>query len=157
MKFNIGLDEYPLFDENYRPILNQKIIDHYYFREIGFETAAHFRQRLKSKMSLIMPKYNRLYDTQQVRSKGDYITGMKLIKALCDTYGRKLYTGRVKGVITALIGNREEEIKNFKPKDFYSIAGKKSDIELKHFYYEEQEDENSEETFGFTDDEKIVG
>ena len=61
MKFNIGLDDYPLFDENYRPILNQKIIDYYYFREIGFETAALFRQRLKSKMNLIMPKYNRLY------------------------------------------------------------------------------------------------
>lgn len=112
------------------------------FNSGSFKAKEAVEKALNEREPIDTPKYNRLYDTQQVRSKGDYITGMKLIKALCDTYGRKLYTGRVKGVITALIGNREEEIKNFKPKDFYSIAGKKSDIELKHFYYEEQEDEN---------------
>ncbi len=112
------------------------------FNSGSFKAKEAVEKALNERKPIDTPKYNRLYDTQQVRSKGDYITGMKLIKALCDTYGRKLYTGRVKGVITALIGNREEEIKNFKPKDFYSIVGKKGEIELKHFFYEEQEDEN---------------
>ncbi|MDD5406968.1 MAG: DNA topoisomerase [Sulfurovaceae bacterium] len=112
------------------------------FNSGSFKAKEAVEKALNEREPIDTPKYNRLYDTQQVRSKGDYITGMKLIKALCDTYGRKLYTGRVKGVITALIGNREEEIKNFIPKDFYSITGKKGVIELKHFFYEEQEDEN---------------
>lgn len=37
--FDLGLDDYPIFDEEYRAVLNKKIIDHYYFCEIGFETA----------------------------------------------------------------------------------------------------------------------
>lgn len=58
----IGLSKYPIFDENYRSHLNDKIIDHYFFREIGQETAAQFAQMMKRTMQEIMPKYNRLYD-----------------------------------------------------------------------------------------------
>ena len=112
------------------------------FNSGSFKAKDAVEKALGEREPIDTPKYNRLYDVQQVRSKGDYIVGMKLTKSLCDTYNRKLYTGRVKGVVTALIGNREEEIKNFVPKDFYSIIGKKGEIELKHFYYEDQEDEN---------------
>lgn len=58
----IGLSKYPIFDENYRTHLNDKIIDHYFFREIGQETAAQFAQMMKRTMQEIMPKYNRLYN-----------------------------------------------------------------------------------------------
>lgn len=58
----IGLSKYPIFDESYRPHLNDKIIDHYFFREIGQETAAQFAQMMKRTMQEIMPKYNRLYN-----------------------------------------------------------------------------------------------
>ena len=58
----IGLSKYPIFDETYRTHLNDKIIDHYFFREIGQETAAQFAQMMKRTMQEIMPKYNRLYD-----------------------------------------------------------------------------------------------
>lgn len=63
-KFDFQLDEYPIFDEDHRDILNKKILDEYYMSEIGFETAALFRHYLKSKMNLIMPKYNTLYAEQ---------------------------------------------------------------------------------------------
>lgn len=59
----IGLSKYPIFDESYRTQLNDKIIDHYFFREIGQETAAQFAQMMKRTMQEIMPKYNRLYNT----------------------------------------------------------------------------------------------
>lgn len=59
--FPLGMESYPIFDEDYRPMLNQKIIEHYAFREIGFETAALFRNRLNEKLSMIMPYYNMLY------------------------------------------------------------------------------------------------
>ncbi|MBQ1760321.1 MAG: hypothetical protein II011_00575 [Prevotella sp.] len=58
----IGLSKYPIFDEAYRTTLNDKIIDHYFFREIGQETAAQFAQMMKRTMQEIMPKYNRLYN-----------------------------------------------------------------------------------------------
>lgn len=62
--FDFQLNEYPMFDEEHRDILNKKILDEYYMSEIGFETAALFRHYLKSKMNLIMPKYNMLYAEQ---------------------------------------------------------------------------------------------
>lgn len=58
----IGLDKYPIFDETYRTYLNDKIINHFYFREIGFETAAQFSWYMKRTMNEIMPKYNRIYE-----------------------------------------------------------------------------------------------
>ena len=63
----IGLDKYPIFDETYRTYLNDKIINHFYFREIGFETAAQFAWYLRRTMNEIMPKYNQLYE---FRSQG---------------------------------------------------------------------------------------
>ena len=60
----IGLDKYPIFDEAYRKTLNDKIIDHFYFREIGFETCAQFAWYLRRTMNEIMPYYNELYLAQ---------------------------------------------------------------------------------------------
>ena len=62
--FDLGLKNYPIFDEYYRERLNEKIINHFYFREIGFETAGLFKFYLNQKMSEIMPYYNQLYKSQ---------------------------------------------------------------------------------------------
>ena len=62
--FDIGLKNYPIFDENYRELLNQKIINHYYFREIGMETAELFKRYLNTTMCEIMPYYNQLYKSE---------------------------------------------------------------------------------------------
>lgn len=59
--FPFALDKYPIFDEAYRSILNNKILDHYRFREIGLETPARFNHYLATKMNEIMPFYNTLY------------------------------------------------------------------------------------------------
>lgn len=63
--FDFGLLNYPIFDENYRNILNSKIINHYYMNEIGFETAELFKFYLNNKMNEIMPIYNILYEKQE--------------------------------------------------------------------------------------------
>jgi hypothetical protein len=63
--FNFGLQDYPIFDETYRDTLNQKILNHYYEDEIGFETANLFKFYLNNKMAEIMPKYNTLYGVQK--------------------------------------------------------------------------------------------
>lgn len=60
--FNFGLDTYPIFDDNYRQTLNQKILNHYYNNEIGFETPELFKFYLNNKLNEIMPYYNTLYE-----------------------------------------------------------------------------------------------
>lgn len=52
---------WPIYNEAYREPLCKKIINHYYFYEIGFETIGLFINRLNQKMNEIMPYYNRLY------------------------------------------------------------------------------------------------
>lgn len=63
--FDFQMTSYPIFDENYRNVLNQKILNHYYESEIGFETAALFRFYLNTKLNEIMPYYNELYKIQK--------------------------------------------------------------------------------------------
>lgn len=62
--FDFKMTSYPIFDENYRETLNQKILYHYYENEIGFETASLFRFYLNNKLNEIMPYYNELYNNQ---------------------------------------------------------------------------------------------
>lgn len=53
--------DFPIFDEAYRNVLETKIIKHFYFREIGFETVGLWQAMLDIKLNDIMPFYNQLY------------------------------------------------------------------------------------------------
>lgn len=65
--FDIGLNDYPIFDEQYRELLNAKIVDHYRFREIGLETRPMFKFMLNRRMREIMPYYNQLYLSEKMK------------------------------------------------------------------------------------------
>jgi hypothetical protein len=67
MGVDIGLKEYPIFDESYRLPLNKKILDHYTHREIGYETGDMFVFALNRRMSEIMPYYNELYRSERLK------------------------------------------------------------------------------------------
>lgn len=56
-------DPFPIWDENHRGELEKKIIEHYYFRQIGFETVGRFKFMLNVKLREIMPRMNKLYTT----------------------------------------------------------------------------------------------
>lgn len=56
--------DFPIFDEAYRPILERKILNHYYTREIGYETVSRWKLALKNKLNEIMPRYNMLYKSE---------------------------------------------------------------------------------------------
>lgn len=60
----VGLADYPIFEETHRKVLNDKIIRHYYTREIGVETVARWRMFVRDAMHLIMPYYNQLYESE---------------------------------------------------------------------------------------------
>lgn len=53
--------DFPIFDESYRNVLENKIIMHYYTREIASETVGLWKFWLRTKMNEIMPYYNQLY------------------------------------------------------------------------------------------------
>lgn len=55
--------DFPIFDEEYRPVLCKKILMHYYTREIGLETIGLWKLKLETKLNEIMPYYNQLYDS----------------------------------------------------------------------------------------------
>jgi hypothetical protein len=63
--FDFGLKDYPIFNEDYRTILNAAILDFYLFHEIGFINANVFKHYLNNRMTLIMRnKYNALYSAK---------------------------------------------------------------------------------------------
>lgn len=62
-KLHLSVDYYPIYDENHRAELNEKIIRHYALREIGQETAQQFVFYLGMTMAEIMPYFNERYKT----------------------------------------------------------------------------------------------
>lgn len=62
-KLHLSVDYYPIYDENHRAELNEKIIRHYALREIGQETAQQFTFYLGMTMAEIMPYFNERYKT----------------------------------------------------------------------------------------------
>lgn len=65
--FDFGLDKYPIFDENYRPILNNAILEYYKFRDICCWNPILWRDRLLAKLDRIMRnKYNELYKNKML-------------------------------------------------------------------------------------------
>lgn len=56
---------FEIWDEAHRHDLEQKILDHYMFRQIGFETAARFKFELNVKLREIMPYYVKIFATTQ--------------------------------------------------------------------------------------------
>ena len=53
--------DYPFYNEERRKQFEQHFIEHFYFDEIGQETVARFKQRLKIKLNLIMPYWNKIF------------------------------------------------------------------------------------------------
>ena len=60
---------YPIFREEYRETFEQHFIDYFLDEEIAHETVAQFKLRLKSKLNLIMPYYNKIFLTQEMEQR----------------------------------------------------------------------------------------
>lgn len=56
----------PFFDESYRSVLCQKILKHYYLREICCETVGIWKLWMNERLETIMPYYNQLYESAKI-------------------------------------------------------------------------------------------
>ncbi|ALC86628.1 DNA topoisomerase III [Bacillus sp. FJAT-22090] len=65
--------------------------------------------------------YENLYHAAVARSEADWYIGLNATRALTSKFNAQLSCGRVQTPTVAIIAQREEEIKNFKPKTYYGI------------------------------------
>ena len=65
--------------------------------------------------------YDNLYKAAVCRAEADWLVGLNVTRALTCKYNAQLSAGRVQSPTLAMIVNREEEIKNFKPEDYYNL------------------------------------
>ena len=54
-------ENYDFFDDEYKPVIETKILRHYYTREIGLETVGLWKLHFNNKLQEILPYYNKLY------------------------------------------------------------------------------------------------
>ena len=73
-------------------------------------------------------EYDNLYRAAVARAEADWLVGMNGTRALTCKYNAQLSCGRVQTPTLAMIAKREEEIRAFKPKEYYGITLKAGDI-----------------------------
>lgn len=66
-------------------------------------------------------QYENLYRSAQCRSEADWLVGLNVTRALTCKHNAQLSAGRVQTPTLAMIVERENEIKSFKPKDYWTI------------------------------------
>lgn len=67
-------------------------------------------------------EYDNLFYSAQSRSEADWLVGLNVTRALTCKYNAQLSAGRVQTPTLAMIVAREEEIKKFAPKDYWTIT-----------------------------------
>lgn len=94
--------DFPIWKEAYRPVLEKKILMHYYNKEIGFETVGLWKFYLEERLNLIMPYYNKLY-----------LTTVKDYDFLADTDFTETMTGtKSRNENASYTGNTTQEIES---------------------------------------------
>lgn len=102
-------DPFPIWNENHRGELEKKIIEHYYFRQIGFETVGRFKFMLNTRLREIMPRMNQLYKTtlfkyNPIENYNMEEKGKDVRKGTSETLGK--YSETPQGPLTDLIDGK---------------------------------------------------
>ena len=67
--------------------------------------------------------YHNLYMSAQSRAEADWLIGLNVTRALTCKHNAQLSAGRVQTPTLAMIVERENEIRKFVPKDFWTLKG----------------------------------
>ncbi|MCL1789793.1 MAG: DNA topoisomerase III [Peptococcaceae bacterium] len=68
--------------------------------------------------------YDNLFQSAEARAEADWLVGLNVSRALTCKHNASLSAGRVQTPTLAMIVAREQEIKSFVPKDFYTIKAR---------------------------------
>ena len=142
------IGEYPIFDESYRNVLNDKIIKHYYTREIGEETVGLWRFRLNTKMNEIMPYFNKLYESELLKFNPFYDVELR---------SQKTGTGEESGERDESRDKSYSDVKNGETKETMNESGSRSletSTEGKDIESRVSEGESKEESSGSSSSSK---
>ncbi|MBB2481900.1 DNA topoisomerase III [Bacillus sp. APMAM] len=74
--------------------------------------------------------YENLYASAVARSEADWYIGLNATRALTTKFNAQLNCGRVQTPTVAMVAAREEEIKNFKPLNYFGIEAQTDKIKL---------------------------
>lgn len=96
--------------------------------------------------------YENLYKAAVCRAEADWIVGLNVTRALTCKYNAQLSAGRVQSPTLAMIVQREEEIKNFVPTDYYTLSAKSKDFSLQWI-----DKNNNQRIFNEGTVEKLIG
>ena len=66
--------------------------------------------------------YNNLYHAAKSRADADWLVGINATRALTCKYNAQLSCGRVQTPTLAIIASRENEIRSFKPEEYYGLT-----------------------------------
>ena len=90
-------------------------------------------------------KYNNLYYSAIARAEADWFVGINGTRALTTKYNAQLSCGRVQTPTLGMILKREEEIRKFVPKEYYSIdiSTKKGSSNFKMSWIDKQNNTTS--------------
>lgn len=70
---------YNLFDPLYKPVIETKFLRHFYTREIGQETIALWKLKLRDKWEMKLPYYNKLWESELLRFNPLYDVDYEII------------------------------------------------------------------------------
>ena len=74
-------------------------------------------------------EYDNLYRAAVARAEADWLVGMNGTRALTCKYNAQLSCGRVQTPTLAIIAMREDEIRNFRPEEYYGITVQAGDVQ----------------------------
>lgn len=67
-------------------------------------------------------QYDNLYKSAQSRAEADWLVGLNVTRALTCKYNAQLSAGRVQTPTLAMIVAREQEIRSFQPREYYTVS-----------------------------------
>ncbi|WP_053217976.1 DNA topoisomerase III [Virgibacillus senegalensis] len=97
-------------------------------------------------------QYENLYDAAVARSEADWYVGLNTTRALTTKFNAQLSSGRVQTPTLAMIAVREQEIKDFKPQEYFGVQAKTA----KGFTLTWQDEQNNSRTFSRQKAEQIL-
>ena len=121
------------YNEETKTRLLPKILIHYYMREIGFETVGQWKLKLNQKMREILPYYNQLYASENL--KYDPLTNVNNAHTHEGGYENKTNGNKVQ------LDDRKETRNLTTTDDGISSFDRNEDVLLKHSKTTEHEDD----------------